>query len=137
MRRRQLSPTLDEGENDEALINLTPLIDVVFVLLITFMLLAPILNVDHVDLAQSGILSKKEAAKVPLAISLRADNTVWYQGKSFPLKELSSVMKQEKIRYPDEFPQLIADKNCHFGLYQEVKNLLEECGFQQMDVLLQ
>ena len=93
MRRRQLSPTLDEGENDEALINLTPLIDVVFVLLITFMLLAPILNVDHVDLAQSGILSKKEAAKVPLAISLRADNTVWYQGKSFPLKELSSVMK--------------------------------------------
>lgn len=137
MRRRQSISTLDEGENDEALINLTPLIDVVFVLLITFMLLAPLLNVDHVELAQSGILSKKDAQSNSLTITLRADNTIWFRGKLLSLQELGVFVREEKLRSPHELPQLIADKNCHFGLYQDVKNLLEECGFQQMDVLLQ
>ncbi len=137
MRRRHLTSTLDEGENDEALINLTPLIDVVFVLLITFMLLAPLLNVDHVELAQSSVLNKKDAKNAPFTITLRADNSIWFQGKSLNLQQLRIFMKEEKLRSPHEFPQLIADKNCHFGLYQDVKNLLEECGFQQMDVLLQ
>lgn len=134
MRRRQF-PIYEEGE--EPLINLTPLIDVIFVLLITFMLLAPILNIDHVALAQSGVMSKQDAANVPLVITLRSDNTIWFRGKSLPLNQLGQMMKAEKSLYPGEYPQLVADKNCHFGLYQDVKNVLEECGFQQMDVVLQ
>lgn len=134
MRRRQF-PIYEEGE--ESLINLTPLIDVIFVLLITFMLLAPILNIDHVALAQSGVMSKQDAANVPLVITLRSDNTIWFRGKSLPLNQLGQMMKAEKSLYPGEYPQLVADKNCHFGLYQDVKNVLEECGFQQMDVVLQ
>lgn len=134
MRRRQF-PTPENGE--EPLINLTPLIDVVFVLLITFMLLAPILNIDHVELAQSGIMSKKEARNAPLVITLRSDHSIWFRGRSLKIHELAAVMKEEKKIHPGEYPQLITDKNCHFGLYQDVKNVLEECGFQQMDVVLQ
>jgi biopolymer transport protein ExbD len=134
MRRRQF-PIYEESE--EPLINLTPLIDVVFVLLITFMLLAPILNVDHVELAQSGLMSKNEAASAPLVITLRSDNSVWFRGKSLNLQQLMGVMREEKKLHPGDFPQLIADKNCRFGLYQDVKNMLEECGFLQMDVVLQ
>ena len=134
MRRRQ---TLFPEDTEEPPINLTPLIDVVFVLLITFMLLAPILNVDHVDLATSGALSKKDAVQTPFSITLRKDNTIEFQGQFVSLSTLSSQIKAEKERHPGQFPQLIADKNCHFGLYQDVKNLLEESGFQQMDVVLQ
>jgi biopolymer transport protein ExbD len=135
MRRRALPP-IEDGDVEESPVNLTPLIDVVFVLLITFMLIAPILNVDHVDLAQGGILSKQEVAQTPLAITLCSDQSIWFQGMRVNLKELTSKLKAEKVRYPTQFPQLIADKNCHFGLYQDVKNVLEECGFQQMDVVL-
>ncbi len=136
MRRRHLPPP-DDGEGEESPVNLTPLIDVVFVLLITFMLIAPILNVDHVDLAPGGILSKQDVEESPFAITLRSDQSIWYRGRKISLKELSSQLKAEKLRFPSQLPQLIADKNCHFGLYQEVKNVLEECGFLQMDVVLQ
>lgn len=133
MRKRQ-RPLIDD--NEEPLINLTPLIDVVFVLLITFMLLAPILNVDTVDLASSGVLNKNQPTSTVLSMTLRADNTILFQGKTVSIAQLGNIMRAEKQRYPDQYPQLIADKNCHFGVYQDVKNLLEECGFQQMDVLL-
>lgn len=135
--RRRLLPSLEEEEVEEPLINLTPLIDVVFVLLITFMLIAPILNVDHVDLAASGTTSKKEAAHTPLAITLRSDNSIWFQGNRLPIEQLESIMKREKILHPGQCPQLIADKNAYFGMYQEVKNVVEACGFEQMDVVLQ
>lgn len=123
-----------EEEGEESPINLTPLIDVVFVLLITFMLLAPILHVDHVELATSGILNKSQPEQTLLTLSIKADNTIWFQGKKLEASQIKSVLQAEKKR--NQQPQLIADKNCHFGTYQDVKNLFEECGFQQLDVVL-
>ena len=135
--RRRLSPPIDEEGLEEPLINLTPLIDVVFVVLITFMLIAPVLEIDLVELAPGGPSSKKEASNTPLAISVRSDNSIWYQGRQMTLPELERTLKIEKMRHPGQTPQLIPDKNAHFGTYQAVKNILEICGFEQMDVLLQ
>src|SRR3989338_11347749 len=135
--RRKPRPSLEEGEADEPLINLTPLIDVVFVVLITFMLIAPVLELDLVELAVWGGASKKETASSPLAISIRADNSIWFHGKPTSLLELERVLKKEKALHPGDTPQLIPDKNAHFGTYQAVKNTLELCGFEQMDVVLQ
>lgn len=135
MRRRQPFPL--EEDSEEPLINLTPLIDVVFVLLITFMLIAPILNVDHVDLATKGESNQTQASSSPIAITIRADNTLWFRGKLLDIKSLEALLKEEKKLHPGTCPQLIADKNSRFGLYQDVKNSIENCGFQQMDVLLQ
>ena len=123
--------------DEEPQVNLTPLVDVVFVVLITFMIIAPILNTDHVELAPGGIQTKSDAKSSPLSITLRADDTLIFQGKGISLQNLKAVLKAEKTRFPQEIPQLIADKKSHFGSYQEVKNLLEECGFEQMDIILQ
>lgn len=125
-----------EEDQEEPPINLTPLVDVVFVVLITFMIIAPILNVDHVELAPGGVMAKSEAQNTPLSITLRADNTIYFQGKPISLQNLKSACQAQKSRFPGECPQLLADKNSHFGSYQEVKNVLEECGFQQMDIVL-
>jgi len=131
MRRKQLLSLEDEGY-EEPLINLTPLIDVVFVLLITFMLIAPMLNIDQVDLASCGTIVRKEAPAAGVTITLRSDNSIWFQGKTTSLAQLKSMLPKDK----GQTPQLIADKNAHFGMYQEIKNVLEESGFTQMDVLL-
>lgn len=125
-----------EESDEETHVQLTPLLDVVFVLLITFMLLAPILNVDHVELATAGNATKNQPSQSILTLTIRGDNTIWFQGKIVPISQLGTILCAERQRFPDQCPQLIADKNCHFGSYQEIKNLLEECGFQQLDVIL-
>lgn len=135
MRRRALQ-SFEEAE-EEPLINLTPLIDVVFVVLISFMILAPILDVESVDLAPSGPLSQKEGpSSEQLSFSLKGDGSIWLKGKKVTLEELEPLLKAEKKRNPRQTPQVAPDKNAPFGTYQEVKNLLERIGFQQMDVLL-
>ena len=138
MRRRQL-PLLEEDLPDEPLVNLTPLIDVVFVVLICFMLIATVLDIDSISLAPSGPASKKENSSVqnnPLAISIRADNSIWFQGHRMSLPDLEKHLLIEKQRRPNVTPQMIPDARSHFETYCEVKNLLETCGFEQMDIIL-
>lgn len=136
MRRRRWEAEDDLPE--EPLINLTPLIDVVFVVLIAFMIIAPILDVDVVDLA-TGKAEKKESMppeQSPLSIVVRSDNTIWMGGKKVTILELEKNLIAQKKLYPNKTPQVIHDKNGTFGTYQTVKNTLEKCGFDQMEVVL-
>jgi len=134
--RKRFRSLPDEDANEEPVINLTPLIDVVFVVLITFMLIAPVLDIDSVDLAQSGGTEKKELQQGPLSIIVHADNSIWYQNSKVSLTQLEALLKQEKKRHPDAVPKLIHDRQAQFGTYQSVKNTLEAIGFSQMDVIL-
>lgn len=135
MRRKSLQ-SIELDSIDEPLVNLTPLIDVVFVVLISFMLVAPVLDIDLVDLATGGSTKKKEASFTPIAIAVHADNSIWFRGRKTSLIELEKILKEEKKQHPDQVPQLIPDKQAQFGIYQSIKNLLEKIGFEQMDVVL-
>lgn len=138
MRKRQ-NLLSEEDAIEEPLVNLTPLIDVVFVVLIAFMLIAPILNIDSIQLTPSNSSNKKELPTIatnPLSISIRADDSIWFQGEKMGLKELQQKLKIEKKRKPNDTPQLIPDAQAHFETYQQVKNIFEACGFEQVDIVL-
>jgi biopolymer transport protein ExbD len=49
---------------------------------------------------------------------------------------MEKILLAQKKLYPTRTPQVIHDKNASFGTYQTVKNSLEKCGFDQMDVIL-
>lgn len=134
-KRRPLLLSEDAVE-DEPLINLTPLIDVVFVLLIAFMLVAPLLNVEHVALADKGPLSESVNRQSELALTIKSDSSLWYKNQPLDIKSLPVLLQAEKRRNSALVPQLFADKSCHFGVYQDVKRALEEVGFEQLDVVL-
>lgn len=134
--RRKFRHFPEESSFEEPTINLTPLIDVVFVVLISFMLIAPMLDIDPVDLSVSSGAEKKEVKAGPISISVHADDTIWIHGKKVTLVELEAILKQEKKKYPKVTPQLAHDKKAHFGTYQALKNTLESVGFEQVDIVL-
>lgn len=125
---------------EEPTINLTPLIDVVFVILITFMVVAPLLELDRVELADRSLAPHDQSISVqetsPIAIYVRQDNSVMVEGHVVTLNELADYLKQAKKRYPTAKPQLFHDKKASFGTYQSIKNAAEAAGFKQMDVVL-
>lgn len=131
---------LDKSAIEEPVVNLTPLIDVVFVILIMFIVVAPLLELDRVELADAAASSAERSASVqessPIAIHVHQDNTIWINGQQVTLIQLTEFLKLSKKRYPSARPQLFHDKKAHFGTYQTIKNAAEMAGFQQMDVIL-
>ncbi len=140
MRQNRLSAL--KGESlEETHINMTPLIDVVFVVLIMFIIIAPMLELDRVQLASSAQRDTKEMAVVqensPVAIHVHEDNSIWLNNRIVSEKELVQHLKEAKRLYPQKIPQLFHDKKAQFGTYQTVKNAVETAGFEQLDVILQ
>jgi biopolymer transport protein ExbD len=140
MRKMRLS-TLKMESAEETHINLTPLIDVVFVVLIMFIIIAPMLELDRVQLASAAQRDTKEMAVVqensPVAIHVHEDNSIWIDNRIVSEQELIQILKGAKRTYPQRIPQLFHDKKAQFGTYQTVKNAVEIAGFEQLDVILQ
>jgi biopolymer transport protein ExbD len=123
----------------EPLINITPLIDVVFVVLIAFIVIAPLLEQDRVALSSGGAPSHspihfQDASSIQ--IHVYQDNSVSVNQEKVSMLELPRVLRQIKKQFPKARPQLFHDKKAYFGTYQQVKNTLEVCGFQEMDIVL-
>lgn len=124
---------------EEPSVNLTPLIDVVFVILIMFILVAPLLEIDRVELADAG---KTEQAKIEardnseIIVHVQADNSILLNKRKVKVNELAGLLKQAKKKYPQAKPQIYHDKRASFGTYQSIKNATEEAGFEQMDIIL-
>ncbi|HNA62316.1 MAG TPA: biopolymer transporter ExbD [Rhabdochlamydiaceae bacterium] len=124
---------------EEATINLTPLIDVVFVVLIIFIIIAPMLELDRVELAQAAATPNKQAANPessPLAIHVHQDNTIWFNGKCVTIEQLTTILKTLRQQGSHKIPQLFQDKRAFFGTYQNVKNAVEVAGFDELDIIL-
>ncbi|MCB1135964.1 MAG: biopolymer transporter ExbD [Chlamydiia bacterium] len=119
-------------------VNLTPLIDVVFVVLIMFMIVAPLLDLEHVTLppaADTGAnLSVMDNS--PISITVQSDNTILWQKRQVNLDELRALVAAAHEQHPEARPQLMQDQRSQFGIYQRVKNILEELGFKELDVIL-
>lgn len=125
---------------EEPTINLTPLIDVVFVILIMFILVAPLVELDLIELADSSpspMSSSKAVQESSLiAIHVHKDNTVWFNNHQVSVNQLIDQLKQAKARHPKSNPQLFHDRRAQFGVYQSVKNAAEEAGFAELEVIL-
>lgn len=132
------APTLVFSEEEEDEINLTPLIDVVFVVLIMFILVAPLVEIDRIHLASAGVEKKADMTSFdqdrPLKIHVYADNTIWLNGIMVTVEELYQTLKNHPQKGIS--PQVFHDRKAYFGTYQSVKNAVEDAGFASVDVIL-
>lgn len=127
--------SFQEPEADEATINLTPLIDVVFIVLIMFIIIAPLIEIDRINLA-AGKPIKKHAPlnQKPIQISVQKDNTILVNKQR--VLDLEKTLQELHQLHAEATPQVFHDKEASFGTYQRVKNALEHAGFEQMDIIL-
>jgi len=126
---------------DEGGVNLTPLIDVVFVVLIMFILVAPLVELEQITLAEASTKKKNDMPilqdQVPIKIYVYSDNTIWLNGTPVTIEELLTSLKRTYRQFPYAHPQLYHDKKACFGTYQSIKNVVESVGFASLDLILQ
>jgi biopolymer transport protein ExbD len=106
-------------------INVTPLVDVMLVLLIIFMVTAPILSYPiDIDLPQRSLTPPPENKNPPEPINLRIDaaGQVFWNDSPAPLSALQNMMETEVERDPNNQPTLQIDTNdeADYGILAKV-----------------
>jgi biopolymer transport protein ExbD len=119
--------TDDLVENHE--INVTPFIDVMLVLLIIFMVAAPLSTVDvAVDLPASNAQAQPRPNE-PLFLTVKDDLTLALGNDPVPRDMLKSTLDGKTNGNADERVFLRADKTVDYGDLMEVMNLLRNAGY--------
>ncbi len=115
-------------------INVVPYIDVMLVLLVIFMITAPLMNPGQVDLPSVG--KSATPAVAPVEVIIKKDTTLALRdhsegGREFPVSrdELSAILKQKQAKNSDQPVVISADKNVR---YEEVINVMDLLQQQQV-----
>jgi biopolymer transport protein TolR len=127
-RRHRRKPVMAE-------INVTPLVDVMLVLLIIFMVSAPLLTVGvPLDLPQSQAKTLDQDNKEPLTISVNDKGQVYLQNSEIKVEEL--VPKLQAITQArggnDERIYVRGDKKVDYGAVMRVMGRLSAAGFRRV-----
>ena len=127
-RRHRRNPVMSE-------INVTPMVDVMLVLLIIFMVSAPLLTVgEPIDLPQTQASSLEAADKEPLAVSVNTKGQVFLQNTEIPVDELVPKLKAITAARggSDERIYVRGDKTVDYGTVMKVMGRLSTAGFRRV-----
>lgn len=119
----------DEGLTEISEINVTPFIDVILVLLIIFMIAAPLATVDvSVDLPAANA-EKTQRPDKPLFLTLKQDLSLAFGNDDIPRTSLAAALDRATSGDKQQRVFLRADKSVAYGELMTLMNELRSAGY--------
>jgi biopolymer transport protein TolR len=128
-----LGPTHKPGQTTLSEINVTPLVDVMLVLLIIFMVTAPMLQqgVD-VNLPQEGG-GNLDPSRERLVITLAKNERIFLNDRRIDFPELEQTLRQASGATREVF--LRADKDIPYGLVVKMMAVIKQAGIERLGIV--
>lgn len=116
-------------------INVTPFVDVMLVLLVIFMVTAPMLEQGiDLDLPEVKASTIKPSTE-PLTLSINKKGTIYISNKKVALEDLRKKLAAIKKRTPDKSVILKADKNVKYGRVAETMAVIKNAGINKIAMI--
>jgi len=127
-RRRRASRPMSE-------INVTPMVDVMLVLLIIFMVTAPLLTVGvPIELPKTEA-KQLEGAKEPLTISVDPEGRIFLQDTELKIDEIAPKLTAIAKNGYDERIFVRGDRRVNYGIVMRVMGTISAAGFRRIALI--
>jgi biopolymer transport protein ExbD len=128
MRRRK--PFLE----DIAQIDMTPLIDMVFILLIFFIVATSFVRESGVEVNRPQALSATTKEKVSMIIGITSAGRIFIEGQEIDVRNIMGRMNSFLAEVPGGSVVIVADKNCPTGITIKVLDYCRLSGVSNLSV---
>jgi len=120
-------PTISE-------INVTPFVDVVLVLLVIFMVTAPMLVREQMNVNLPKASSGEKSASKSVSIVIDKAGTVRIQDRQIPLESLGEEIKRLLVESPEAQAVISADEESRHGDVVKVMDILKAAGLSRFAI---
>lgn len=113
-------------------INITPMVDVILVLLVIFMVTANFLKKESININLPKVASADPNIKESKQVAVTREGKLFLEGRSVSESALLEEMRRESKYRPNMRVTLSADENLSYGTVSKVMGLLRRAGVTRM-----
>jgi biopolymer transport protein ExbD/biopolymer transport protein TolR len=117
-------------------INITPLVDVVLVLLVIFMITAPVLQ-SGIEVSVPKTRTVKEITEQRLVVTIARDQTVYLGDQAINVRDLAVQLHRGNVDPARQVIYLRADEHVPFGAFASVMDAVKQAGITNISIVTQ
>lgn len=115
-------------------INMTPMLDIVFIMLIFFIVTAVFVKEAGVEINKPEAEMASEQPKVSILIAITSNNQVWVNRKEVDVKAVRSIVEKLHSENPKGTVSVQADEKAKAGTTLEVMKAVRAAGVPQVSI---
>jgi biopolymer transport protein ExbD len=116
------------GAGDDSDVNVTPLLDIVFIMLIFFIVTATFIKEPGVTVERPDADTAEEQRLVSVLVAIDSDNTIWINQEQVPLDGVRAAIDRLRRENPRGSAVIQADGSAHSEYMVEVLDQIRAAG---------
>ncbi|MGU9977952.1 MAG: ExbD/TolR family protein [Candidatus Oxydemutatoraceae bacterium WSBS_2016_MAG_OTU14] len=129
MIRRRLNK---QQNNDDVEINVTPLLDIVFIMLIFFIVTANFVKETGVDINRPSAKTASAQVSATILIAVDSNNTIWINRRQVNIDSVRAYVERMHAETPQGGVVIQADKDSNNGTLVEIIDQIRLAGIEKI-----
>lgn len=130
MKRRSFAVT----EEPSAEIDLTPMLDVVFIMLIFFIVTATFIKEPGIQVERPVLLTAEQVKNQKILVAIAADDEIWFDKRNIDGNQVRAAIEKALAENPKGAVVIQADKNSTAGKVAQVIDAAKQAGVTAISV---
>lgn len=128
-KKREYIPVEEENE-----INMTPMLDVVFIMLIFFIVTTSFVKESGVSVNRPTAQSAKVVQKGNIIVAIKPDGEIWIDKRAIDLRAVKANIQRLHAQNPQSAVVIVSDKEAKTGILVKVMDQIRQAGVQNVSI---
>ena len=124
-------------QQDEAEINITPMLDIVFIMLIFFIVTTSFVKETGLEVSRPTANTAKKQEKGSIMIAIRDNGEIWMEKRQIELRAVRANVERAHAENPEGSVVIVADKASETGVLVEVMDQVKLAGVESISIAAQ
>ena len=121
-------------DQDDDSIDMTPMLDIIFIILIFFIVTTSFIKESGVEVQKPVAQSTKQKSGDVVLIALEADNDIWINKRRVDVRSIRANMERFKMEMPNVSVVIVSDKNSKTGYLVRIMDQVKLAGIKDISI---
>jgi biopolymer transport protein ExbD len=121
-------------ESDDAQIDLTPMLDVVFIMLIFFIVTTSFVKETGVDINRPSAATAEKKSKGNILVAIKPNGDIWIDKRQIDVRAVRANIQRMKAKFPQSSVIIQSDSEARTGILVKVMDQIRLAGVKNISI---